>query len=179
LRSGRRTIVKKARLPGLVSGMLALAFLAGSCASSSGPDPVGRLVSRTDCKGSGGAAAGAAAAPTSSQECVEYDYDGQSRLRLKHVNAGFNCCPGAITADIDISGGTIRIEEKESSSLCDCSCLYDLGYEIAALPPATYRLSVVGPYQPDTDPPLAFDVDLGRAVSGSFCVERTRYPWGY
>jgi hypothetical protein len=163
----------------LFSGVLALAYLAGSCASSAGPDPVGRLVGRTDCKGSMRTASGVVAAPTSSQECVEYDYDGRSLLRLKHVNAGFNCCPGPITADIDISGGTVRIEEKESSSLCDCSCLYDLSYEIAALPPGTYRLTVVGPYQPDTDPPLTVDVNLGHAASGSFCVERTRYPWGY
>jgi hypothetical protein len=162
-----------------LSGVLALVSLAAGCTSPSGPEPAGWLVSRTDCKGAIGSASGATAAPTSSQECVEYDYDGQGRLRLKHINAGFNCCPGTISADFDVSGGTIRIEEKESSSLCDCSCLYDLIYEIAALPPGTYRLTVVGPYQPDTDPPLSFDVDLGRAASGSFCVERTRYPWGY
>ncbi len=167
------------RLFFLFSGVLALASLAGSCASSSGPDPIGRLVSRTDCKSSGGASAGAASAPTSSQECVEYDYDGKSLLRLKHVNAGFNCCPGTISADIDVFGSTIRIEEKESSSLCDCSCLYDLSYEIAALPPGTYRLTIVGPSQPDSDPPLTVDVNLGHAASGSCCVERTRYPWGY
>jgi hypothetical protein len=167
---------RRSLLIGALTGVLI--GLASGCAQT-GPGPVGRLVSRTDCKGAISTASGAAVAPTSSQECVEYDYDGRSLLRLKHVNAGFNCCPGTISADIDVSARTVRIEEKESSSLCDCSCLYDLSYEIAALPPGTYRLSVIGPYQPDTDPPLSFDVDLGRAASGSFCVERTRYPWGY
>jgi len=154
-------------------------FLAGSCASSPGPEPVGRLVARTDCKGSGGANTGAPAGPTSSQECIEFDYDGLSILRLKHVNAGFNCCPGTVSADIEISGGTIRITESESSSLCDCSCLYDLSYEIAALAPGVHRISVVGPYQPEEGPPLEFLIDLGHASSGSLCVQRTSYPWGY
>jgi hypothetical protein len=173
--------MKKDYASPFLSGVLvwALVIVTGSCVFSPGPDPVGRLVGRTDCKSSGGSNPGAATAPTSSQECVEYDYDGQSVLRLKHVNAGFNCCPGTVSADIDISGGTIRISEKESSSLCDCSCLYDLSYEIAGLARGTYRISVVGPYQPEGDPSLEFLVDLDQASSGSHCVERTRYPWGY
>jgi len=159
--------------------MLCLAAgLAASCASPAGPGPVGRLVARTDCKDSGGAST-AAADPTSSQECVQYDYDGARLLRLRHINAGFNCCPGTLSADIDIAGGTIRIAERESSSLCDCNCLYDLTYEIAPLTPGRYRIVVHGPYQTEEDPPLAFDVDLDRAVTGVFCVERTHYPWGY
>ena len=157
----------------------ALIVLAGSCGPSSGPGPVGRLVGRTDCKGSGGVKTGTAAGPTSSQECIEYDYDGRGVLRLKHVNAGFNCCPGTVSADIEISGDTIRISESESSSLCDCSCLYDLSYEIAALASGVYRISVIGPYQPEEGPPLEFLLDLDQASTGSFCVQRTQYPWGY
>lgn len=166
---------RRSLLIGALTG--ALMGLTSVCTSPTGPGPAGRLVGRTDCKGSGVVPAGPA--PVSSQECVEYDYDGRSLLRLKHVNAGFNCCPDTISADIDVSGRTVRIEETESSSLCDCSCLYDLSYEITALPPGTYRLEVIGPYQPDSDPPLTFQIDLGRAASGSYCVERTRYPWGY
>jgi len=158
----------------------ALLILSGSCVSSSGPDPVGRLVGRTDCKSSGGLNSGAAGRiPASNQECVEYDYNGTSVLLLKHVNAGFNCCPGTISADIDVSGGVIRIKEKESSSLCDCSCLYDIDYEFVSVRPGLYRISVVGPYQVEGDPPLEFLVDLDGAATGSFCVERTHYPWGY
>ena len=173
MRSGRPSF--------LAVGALALALisLAQSCSSPAGPDPVGRLVGRTGCKSFGTPDPGAATAPTSSQECAEYDYDGRSVLKLKHVNAGFNCCPGTISATIEVSAGVIVIKEKESSSLCDCDCLYDLDYEIAGLAGGTYRISVVGPYQPEGDPPLEFLVDLGHASSGSYCVERTRYPWGY
>jgi hypothetical protein len=163
------------------SGVLALALLilSDGCVFSPGPGPVGRLVGRTDCKNFGGSDSGAAMAPTSGQECIEYDYDGRSVMRLKHINAGFNCCPGEISAEIFVEGGEIRIKEKESSSLCDCSCLYDLAYEFAAVKPGIWRISVVGPYQPEGDPPLEFRVDITGAASGSFCVERTRYPWGY
>lgn len=158
---------------------LALLILVPGCSSPSGPGPVGQLVGRTDCKGSGAPDAGAAGVPTSSQECVEYDYDGRGLLKLRHINAGFNCCPGTISATIEVSNNVIRIEEKESSSLCDCSCLYDLTYEIAGLAGGIYRISVVGPYQPDGDPPLELLVNLDHASSGSYCVERTRYPWGF
>jgi hypothetical protein len=157
-------------LSGVAAG--ALFFLSSSCIFSPGTPPQGRLISRTDCKSSlltNSQAAG--------QECVEYVYDGKSALRLKHVNAGFNCCPGTVSADIQVTGGEIRIKEKESSSLCDCNCLYDLDYEFTGVAPGITRISIVGPYQPEGDPPLEFLVDLGGAASGSFCVERTRYPW--
>ncbi len=157
-----------------------LLFLGGSCVSSTGAGPVGELVGWTGCKGSTGLSAPPMAdARAAGTECVEYEYDGRSVLRLKHVDAGFNCCPGTISADIDIDGREILITERESSSLCDCSCLFDVNYEIVAVAPGTYRITVVGPYQNETDPPLEFRVELSRAASGSYCVERTHYPWGY
>jgi len=160
---------------------LSVLFLySGSCVSSPGSGPVGRLVGRTDCKGSGSFSSRTKAGPLAAdRECVEYGYDGRSVLRLKHVNAGFNCCPGTISAEILAERGEIRIKEKESSSLCDCSCLYDIDYEFAGIKPGIWRISAVGPYQPGGDPPLEFRVDLGGVASGSYCVERTRYPWGY
>jgi len=136
------------------------------------------MVARSDCKGAGTAAAGRAVAAAAGRECLEYEYDGRSVLRLKHVDAAFNCCPGEVSAAIEISDGVVRIEERESSSLCDCNCLYDLSYEITGLAPGAVRISVVGPYQPEAGPPLEFVADLGRAASGTFCVERTVYPWG-
>ncbi len=153
--------------------------LSASCGFAPGTVPVGGLVGRTDCKGSGAVPSRAEAElRAADQECVKYAYDGQGVLRLKHVNAGFNCCPGTISAEILAERGEIRIKEKESSSLCDCSCLYDIDYEFAGIKPGIWRISVVGPYQPEGDPPLEFRVDLGGVASGSYCVERTRYPWG-
>jgi hypothetical protein len=164
-------------LSGVVAG--ALFFLSSSCIFFPGTSPQGRLISRTNCKSS--LPTNSQAAETSrvaSQECVEYIFDGKSVLRLKHVNAGFNCCPGTVSADIQITAGGIRIKEKESSSLCDCNCLYDLDYEFVGVAPGIYRILVIGPYQIESEPPLEFLIDLSGAASGSYCVERTHYPWG-
>jgi hypothetical protein len=161
-------------------GAVVTAVLAASCGSPAGPGAVGTLAGRTGCKSFGAAAADARAVAASSagQECAEYDYDGSGLLRLKHVNAAFNCCPGTVTAAIEIAGDRIRIREQESASLCDCDCLYDLDYVITSLGAGTYMITLVGPYQTEGDAPLSFSVDLRGPTSGSFCVERTHYPWG-
>ena len=157
-----------------------LALASAGCNLSPGGDPIGRLTGRTDCKGMLGMSAGEPRGTlVENRECVEYDYDGKSALRLRHVNAGFNCCPEEITATFLLTGGEIRIKEKEASALCDCLCLYDIGYEFLNVRPGVYRITIVGPYQPEEDPPLEFVADLGAAASGAFCVERTRYPWSY
>lgn len=157
-----------------------LALAAAGCGHSPAGDTIGRLTARTGCKSA--SAQGAQSAEPfriENRECVEYDYDGTSVLRLRHVNAGFNCCPGEITATFLLAAGDVRIKEKEEASLCDCLCLYDIAYEFVNLRPGLYRITVVGPYQPEGDPPLEFLADLGGAASGVFCVDRTRYPWSY
>ena len=163
---------------GLLAAGLALA--SSGCNLSPVGDPMGRLTARTGCKSvSAQGAQSAEPFQIENRECVEYDYDGKSVLRLRHINAGFNCCPGEITATFLLTNGEIRIKEKESSSLCDCHCLYDIAYEFVNVRPGLTRITIVGPYQPEEDPPLEFLADLGGATSGTFCVERTRYPWSY
>jgi len=159
-------------------GAIVLAGITASCGSPAGPGAVGTLTGRTGCKDFAAAAGGAVAAAGAGRECAEYDADGAGLLRLKHVNAAFNCCPGTVTATIEIAGDRIRIKERESASLCDCDCLYDLDYVFTGLGSGAYTITIVGPYQVEGDAPLTFPVDLDRASSGSFCVERTHYPWG-
>jgi hypothetical protein len=112
------------------------------------------------------------------RDCIEYQYDGVSTLILKHVNAGFNCCP-EITTEISFAGDTITIEEIELSGDCDCLCLFDLDYEIIDLLPGEYTISVIEPYVLPTNDPLILAVDLSVASSGIFCVYRYHYPWGF
>ncbi len=156
----------------------ALSVIAGGCLFSPERAPDGRLTGYVGCKDFlPSASDGQDAAPGPGWECLEYDCDGKGTLRLKHVNAGFNCCPGTISAEIVISEGEIRIREDESSALCDCNCLFDLDYAFSHLAPASTRISVSGPYLREGDPPLDFVIDLSGPGSGAFCVERTHYPW--
>jgi hypothetical protein len=114
---------------------------------------------------------------TSSDDCIEYSYDGTSVLSIKHVNAGFNCCPEKVSADFVIVDDTIKVTEKEKSSLCDCSCLFDLDYTIKNLAPGEYFIKVYEPYAFEGKK-LEFEINLQTQTSGSYCVQRDYYPWG-
>lgn len=110
--------------------------------------------------------------------CVEYVFDNENnKLTLKHINAGFNCCPDTITCDIKLNGDTIQIEEHEGAALCDCNCVYDLDLEIKGVEAKKYRVKMVEPYA-DDQAKLDFQIDLIQNASGSYCVTRKQYPWG-
>ena len=143
--------------------------------------PTGRLTGSSDCKvhpaGKGEAGASADNTPPD-QDCLEYEYDGVSILRLKHVNAGFNCCPDSFTAAFEFDGQQITITEVEwLRAPCDCLCLYDLDLRITGLPAGTWTIKVVEPYLWPEAEPLEFTVDLVASPSGEYCVTRDRYPW--
>ncbi len=115
------------------------------------------------------------------QDCIEYQYDGQGTLLLKHVNAGFNCCPDEILAEITLVGNTVTITENESlepSGGCDCLCLFDVDYQIGNVPPGEYTIAVDQLYLQPGAEILEFTVDLTSSPSGEYCVQRDHYPWG-
>ncbi|KPL04256.1 MAG: hypothetical protein AMJ90_01340 [candidate division Zixibacteria bacterium SM23_73_2] len=112
------------------------------------------------------------------QDCIEYTYDEESVLSIKHLNAGFNCCPEKIKIFVNIQNSIITIEEKEYNGLCDCNCLFDLDFDIENVVPGEFTIKVIEPYLPSGDQLLEFYVDLSYSTSGIFCVERTCYPWG-
>jgi hypothetical protein len=116
----------------------------------------------------------------SDSSCLEYNYVGDSMLCLRHVNAGFNCCP-LIDATVAVEGDEITITESESfpegyGHLY--TCLFDLDYEIHNIQPGIYTISVQELYLIESDESLQFTVDLSESKSGVFCVERGHYPWG-
>ena len=119
--------------------ILLMAFLAASCGDSGldvtdpgPPDPQGSIVASTDCK-SFEKDDSLEITPITA-DCIMHRWDGMGTLSLIHVNAGFNCCPGELTADIMIEDGLITIVEHEAESGCHCLCLYDVEYEITHLP---------------------------------------------
>lgn len=174
------------RFPLYHSTLLAICLIGVSCllpsacseqASESNPveTPFGKVISATGCKSFQHPADAAGAA----QSCVQYRYDaGRRVLELTHENAGFNCCPEEIGADITVDGGLIVISEWERSAPCDCNCLYDVEMLVEHLQPGAYTLSFEEPYRSSDDMELRFAIDLSTEPEGRICVPRTHYPWG-
>ncbi|UCD17924.1 MAG: hypothetical protein JSV44_03190 [Candidatus Zixiibacteriota bacterium] len=113
------------------------------------------------------------------QDCVKYEYDGESVLLLRHINAGLNCCP-VMVSDIQIDGNNIVIREIDSldNGGCECNCLFDIDYEITGLWPGQYTIKIIEPYIQPEDDTLTFVADLFSTPAGTFCVSRSEYPWG-
>jgi hypothetical protein len=140
--------------------------------------PSGTLIHYTGCKGL--TKRSSIDSISSDQDCIEYYYDGEGVLELRHINAGFNCCPDDLLADITIVDNVITIEEKESlSNPCHCLCLFDLELQIINLEPGKYIISVIEPYIEPGDELLEFSIGLSISPSsGTYCVQRDHYPWG-
>ncbi len=110
--------------------------------------------------------------------CLCYSYDQQKKeLKLNHINAGFNCCPGELYCDIEIRDDIIFLKEKEKEAGCDCNCLFDIDIMVTDVEKQAYFISLVEPYAL-TQQKIAFAIDLAQQPSGCYCVPRTDYPWG-
>lgn len=114
---------------------------------------------------------------TGSQSCVDYTFDQKTqKLRLKHINTGFNCCPESLWCTVIYRNDTIIVREFEKNMGCKCNCLYDLDIMIDGVEPGDYQLQMIEPYL-GTQQPLIFELDLKNCKEGSSCVPRTNYPW--
>ena len=137
--------------------------------------PTGALVDASECKSF--RLAPIDSVTPSNMDCIEYAYGTDSSLVLRHVNAAFNCCPGALFATFEFHDSVIIIEEHETAALCGCDCLYDLEFALRHISPGVYGIKVIEPYVGDDEEPLDFVVDLRIPASGNYCVERDTYPW--
>ncbi len=169
----------KKSIPCVLCFVIVTCFLVapGGCKKSEDlqGDPVGALLQFNGCKQSqfqrnNNHMAGVLTAGI--DDCIDYSYDGESTLTLRHINAEFNCCPVEITADIECNGNLITITEREQDQLCDCMCLFDMDYEVINLEPGRYTIRVIEPYVSGNEEVLEFTVDLFSHTSGSYCVER-------
>jgi len=142
--------------------------------------PAGALLETTDCKEFLANTSGQLDefAPGQEDDCIEYQYNGANTLILRHINAGFNCCPGEITAEIDFNNSLITITEREEKQDCRCLCLFDLDYEVINLAPGVYTLRIIEPYVEGGDQVLEVTLELLSATSDSHCLQRNYYPWG-
>ncbi|MCP4568846.1 MAG: hypothetical protein GY841_14810 [FCB group bacterium] len=111
-------------------------------------------------------------------ECIEYEYDGEDMLELKHINTYLNCCPNGapgfyqIHSDIGISEGLIVLDESDNDGSCKCGCHFDVSYKVFDISPGVYTIRIFGFYRHSfPDDPLEFTVDLTGATSGLLCEE--------
>ena len=134
----------------------------------------GVLVKHSECKSS----LKSAEIIADTLSCIQYVFDAENRqLTVKHVNAGFNCCPGELSCSFSIISDTIVITESEQSGLCNCLCLFDMDMEISGVNARKYQVKVIEPYAEDKER-LVFEANLTQEPQGSFCVTRKNYPWG-
>ena len=113
-----------------------------------------------------------------SLSCIEYSYDAENKkLLLKHINAGFNCCPEKIYGDVGFVDDSVIIQESEKDGLCDCNCLYNLEFELTGISKKAYVVCLIEPYAGDQEE-IAIRIDLTENTQGSYCVVRKGYPWG-
>ncbi|MEW6014450.1 MAG: dockerin type I repeat-containing protein [Candidatus Zixiibacteriota bacterium] len=142
-----------------------------------GTQPVGELLSREGCLTS------ETSDSVYTEDCVVYNYTADSVLTIEHLNDLFNCCPDSLYAIFDFYENIIDIVELQSlggSGGCDCLCLYNMNYRIAALPPGLWTIridnrkyySLYG-----NGEMIEFQVDLTPGVTGSACVDRIYLPW--
>ena len=139
-----------------------------------GLEAEGTLVAFTECKifDSDSSSSGILTVSDSDQECIEYTYAG-SILRIKHINAAFNCCLDGIVGSVSIDGSVIRIESEgilTNEQGCLCDCLYDVDYEIKNLKPSIYV--IIGPTFS-----RSLEIDLRKRTSDRYCESRACYPW--
>jgi len=162
----------------ILSILICFAFISCKNNNLTESEPFGTLINSYGCKHSYSTALNNnQILYRSNEDCIEYEYDGENKLILKHINAGFNCC-STITADIDVREDTIIIKEREYGEMCCCLCLYDLDYAIVNIKPKKYKIKVLELCVNENDEKLEFYIDLSSSLSGKYCVKRDQYPWG-
>ncbi|MDA3844560.1 MAG: hypothetical protein PF588_09360 [Candidatus Kapabacteria bacterium] len=163
----------------LIIGIVGISFW--SCqtdTTSTNPDlfPGGEVVYFSDCKD--GETNEIAKEIDNSHAAIQYHSIAEEhKLEIRHINAGFNCCPDEITADISIEDGVISISEKEAVAGCKCNCLYDIDIDVTDIEKGKYTVKVIEPYLNDVDLEFNFEIDLNENPDGEFVLERSSYPW--
>jgi hypothetical protein len=135
-------------------------------------------VSHSECKDFTGKSSSPVNGFGSDTTCLVYNFiPAESKLVLKHINAGFNCCPGNLYCDADVQDSVIILTESEQEALCDCLCLYDLDIIVPGVLKRKYLVVMEEPYANGQES-IQFQIDLVQSLNGSFCVGRNQYPWG-
>jgi hypothetical protein len=157
-----------------------LIFLLNSCGNKNeNTDPngiSGSIINHSECKGLN--SGGLKSEYPDTVSCVHYNYDTANKtLTMKHINAGFNCCPEQIYCEISENNDTIIISEFEKEQSCNCNCLFDLDILLNGVEENIYFVRFIEPYVGGQEE-LIFQMDLTIGNENEYCVIRKGYPWG-
>lgn len=149
-----------------------------SCDKEKTENPItGKIIEYSGCKYENSKSATLTGDYGPDTSCVYYSYNFQDKkLTLNHINAGFNCCPGNLSCEIELLNDTIRIKEKEETADCDCNCLFDLTINVFNIESEKYWISIDEPYGGDQEK-IVFEIDLAINPTGEFLITRKGYPW--
>lgn len=137
----------------------------------------GQVISFTKCKNEYDSGYSAVITPDS-LSCIDYSFDKTNKkLTIKHINAGFNCCPESLFCNVSLAKDTIIVQELQKKNGCKCNCLYDLDIVLNGVQAEKYIIKFVEPFTNDQEK-LIFKMDLTKENQGLFTVIRKKYPWG-
>lgn len=162
-------------LPAVFVVLMSAAMLLAGC-EGYGERITAEVIDHTGCKSLKSGLADGITPDTIS--CINYVFEASSgTLKITHINAGFNCCPGTLTCHAEVVGDTLFIKENEQLAACSCNCLFDVNLTVRGLESREYIIKILEPYC-DKQEKLIAHVNLAETPAGSFCVTRKQYPWG-
>ncbi len=98
------------------------------------------------------------------KEYLELKSEGKY-LKIKHINAEFNCCPEELLINSKISNDTIFVYQDEKISGCNCVCRYDLNYKVGTLKYKTYHFVLNHMNSVLMEFDLDFDTKLNKVIT--------------
>jgi hypothetical protein len=149
-------------------------FLACGSSTDSDSDQADAIVARSVCGGY--VAAKLVSTASEDETCVQWNYSADGIFSFTHFNAGLNCCTDVV-ASFDRQDSVITVQIVESGDYCHCLCLFDIDYNLGAIPAGTYTVIIQESYLPEGDEALTFVVNLSGEANETYCVDRTMYPW--
>lgn len=93
---------------------------------------------------------------------VELKAESQNHLRVKFVNAIFNCCPGEIISTAFIEDDVLKVVFSEETGMCDCICEYDVECVVGSMENRNYNIEIYinGIEEPDAKLSFTFSSRL-------------------
>jgi len=114
----------------------------------------------------------------SNQTYILYKYDKEKKhLYIGHYNILLNCNREKIGADVKIADKNITIKEYQyllEDDNLECSCLFDIDYELNNIEPAEYNITIYPPFGEKID----LRVNLEENIEELKSFEQNSYPYG-